>query len=529
MPPTLPPPPARPSLFDIDRSSSPPSCEEETPVACEGIELTVYGLDQASPRSAADHLRRILHQLKQSLDRDTTRDALYDAVVVRAADTQAPMDYAYVSLSQERVPQPRADLLQDLRKTLLNTNPSLRVQWRTQSGPDRTRRVFFTADSKAHGEKLKKTLGDWFHEKGYTTYQEYISKPLGPWRVTFDFLDPARPDALLAAPPVIDNVKYTPRRPRYLTPSYGYQVALLSCRDWFSAKVVLDKWIRHLFGSDASDPVVYSAMELDGDLYTAVLPTWDHAVHVARSYHDLEAYLAADPVTEHIKPVPQPGLLYGLNGVGLSVTRQPAAASSSPSSEFLQLRREFEYTREQGVEMMTTLFRVSEQHTEALKRLGDQMSTVNANSTALAMSQSLNNQLLDVNMCLADARRERGLSDMFLLQRDLPSHVSEYHLRRSRECDESIQEHLTEKRRLQGEIAAVHHTVSAALPSPVIAPPQRPQPLAPSASSVHPIAAPQPSAAPPPAATPPPVAVPQPPPQSRSSTASVEMAMEVQQ
>ena len=482
------------------------------------MELTVYGLDRATPRSAPDHLRRILHELRQGSNSDPTRDALYDAVVVRASDMQHCMDYAYVSLSRERVSQPRADLLQDLRKTILDSNPSLRVQWRTQSGADRTRRVFFTASSKEQGDQMKEILGKWFEEKKYAFYASYVSKPLGPWRVTFDFLDPAHADALLATEPMINFVKYYPRRPRFVTPSYGYQVALLSCRDWLSAKVVLDEWIRRLFHDDPCDPVVYSAMELDGEVYTAILPTWDHAVHVVRSYRDLESYLAADPVTEHIKPVPQPGLLYGLNGVGLSVGRQPASAGPSSSVEFMQLRREFEHTREQGVEMMSTLFRVSTQNTEAIKQLNEQVATVNANSTALAISQSLNSQLLDVNMSLADARRERGYSDMFLLQCDLPPNVSEYHLRCSREREEDIQQFTQQKRNLQAEIAAIHSTLSAALPTRMVAASsQQPSTLTPSARQELASTAPRdPSAAPPPRL------------QRRSSTASVEDAMEEQ-
>ncbi|KAI1782356.1 hypothetical protein LXA43DRAFT_1104228 [Ganoderma leucocontextum] len=100
MPPQLPPPPPRPVLFDVDdRPSSPTACEDQLPVACEGLELTVYGLNRDTSRSAVTHLRQVLHDLKQSLDRDPARDALYDAVVVRAADTRQAVDYAYVSLS----------------------------------------------------------------------------------------------------------------------------------------------------------------------------------------------------------------------------------------------------------------------------------------------------------------------------------------------------------------------------------------------------------------------------------------------
>ncbi|KAI1786594.1 hypothetical protein LXA43DRAFT_1099063 [Ganoderma leucocontextum] len=481
MPPQLPPPPPRPVLFDVDdRPSSPTACEDQLPVACEGLELTVYGLNRDTSRSAVTHLRQVLHDLKQSLDRDPARDALYDAVVVRAADTRQAVDYAYVSLSQERVPQPRADLLQDLRKTLLGFKPSLRVLWRTQPGPDRTRRVFFFADSKVHADNLRTQLDAWLENKGYASYLNYTSCPMGTWRVTFDLLDPTHVDALFDTPPVIGSRTYAPGRPRFIIPSYGYQVVVLNCRDWMSAQRVLDAWIRQLCHESGVDPVVHSAMEHGGEVYTAVLPSWADAVRVADGHDDLVQFLRKNPVTRHIVP-PDPGLLYALNGIGLYL-RQSDRSSSSLPPEFVQFRREFEYTHQQGVEMMSTIFHCTTQNTEAIKHLGGQMNTINANSaalepstmgrasvavfagvclelacvarlfrdqharpivysTALSMSQTLSNQLLDVNMSLADARRDRSHSQMFLLQRDLPANVSQYHLEKTRECEEQIGEY----------------------------------------------------------------------------------------
>ena len=227
MPPQLPPPPSRPSLFDVERSSSPPTCEDDVPVACEGLELTVYGLDRTTPHSAADHLRRILLCLKEIPGRDSARDALYDAVVVRSADVNQRFDYAYVSLNRERVPQPRADLLQDLRKTLPDSNPTLRVLWRTQSGPDRTRRVLFTFDSRQRAQRTKAGLDKWMTDKGYDHYADYISKPFGPWRVTYDFLDPSHAGALVESPPVVSGEMLDAHRPQFIVPLYSYQVALL--------------------------------------------------------------------------------------------------------------------------------------------------------------------------------------------------------------------------------------------------------------------------------------------------------------
>ncbi len=67
---------------------------------------------------------------------------------------------------------------------------------------------------------------------------------------------------------------------------------------------------------------------------------------------------------------------------------------------------------------------------------------------------------------------------MWLLQRDLLSNVSDYHLQCTRQRDEEIQEFTSEKKHLQVEIAAVHHALSSSLPHPVSATPRQVQPAA---------------------------------------------------
>lgn len=348
-------------------------------------------------------------------------------------------DYIYISLSQEQVLQLRVDLPQDLRQTLLKANPFLTVLWRTHPRPDRTHHIFFTTSTKEQAESLKEKLDKWIEEdKGYATFNDYISKPMGPWHVMYDFLNLAHVDMLVNDPPIIKMHTYSPHHPHFITPSYSYKVAVTRCHDWHSAHSVLDNWIHMLFPCDGSNPIIHSAMELNSNVYTAVLPSWGHAIHVMSSHALLETYLAEQPYTWHIKSVPQPALLYCLNSTSLSINHQPAGDLPSLLLEFKQLKREFKHTCDQGAKMMGTLFCVSTQNTEAINLLSTQMTICNANSTALAILQSLSNQLLDINMCLLEAHCEHSQSQLFLLQCNLPKDISDHHLLCTQESKEEI-------------------------------------------------------------------------------------------
>ena len=128
-----------------------------SPVLCEGQELTMYVYP---PRSAVSYFRGILSDLKQRPGRRLS--TLYDAVVVRAADI-----HLHVPRQDREQPQPRADLLQYLRRTLGRFDPTRRV-------------FFFSADSKEHPEKVMGTLAKRLDDKGYVYHDRHVSKPFGP-------------------------------------------------------------------------------------------------------------------------------------------------------------------------------------------------------------------------------------------------------------------------------------------------------------------------------------------------------------
>lgn len=118
-----------------------------------------------------------------------------------------------------------------------------------------------------------------------------------------------------SSPHVIAGRTFYPTRPRFIIPSYGYQIAILGFRDWQSAMGTFNKFVRQLCQcGDGLDPIVRSRMELGGDVYTAVRRDWDSMVKVADGSEALRDFLSRHVVGRHINPVP---LIYGLNGSGL--------------------------------------------------------------------------------------------------------------------------------------------------------------------------------------------------------------------
>ena len=85
-----------------------------------------------------------------------------------------------------------------------------------------------TVGSNDPGDQLKDTM---CKEPGYVCYANYISHLLDLRGVTFNFVEPAHVDALLAVASPIGFLTYFPLRPRYLIAPYGYQAVLLSFRD----------------------------------------------------------------------------------------------------------------------------------------------------------------------------------------------------------------------------------------------------------------------------------------------------------
>ncbi|KAI1782465.1 hypothetical protein LXA43DRAFT_1051147 [Ganoderma leucocontextum] len=477
----LPDPPTRPTLIDIERSPSPELPDPGLPVAYEGIELVVYGLDRGSPQAAAEHLRRLLREVRTLTPQTQERDCILQALDVRSADPRKPLDYAYLCLNPQLVPHPRADILQDVRQTLQQCFPDTRVHWRTQAGPDKTRRISFAATDQDHAKEVSSLLESWLERKRFPVLANYVSRPGGSWRVTFDLLDPNHVNTVCASPPVVNNKTYYPNRPRFIIPSYGYQVVVLGCRDWQCARPTLDKFIRAFcLRADNQDPIAYSRMELEGEVYTAVLLDWETTVRVADGAAALDEFLAQDPVGRYHPSTLQPGLLYGLNTSGLFARM---GSTDRTSTELTQLRNELDAVRSQGVEALHTMFSISERTSHAVTSLGDRLEgSLTAMSTLVAL-QTCSAQAVQAEMAVSDLRQERNQCEMMLLFTSLPDDVHQHNLQRLHQCEEELTEKRARADRLHVRQDAISATLNTTLtsaltsaPSSVPAPASLPPP-----------------------------------------------------
>ncbi|KAI0369227.1 hypothetical protein BV20DRAFT_1053297 [Pilatotrama ljubarskyi] len=396
MPLSLPPPPPQPLLFDLERPPSPAEEEDVPSTAYEGIELTVYGLNRTTPLSASEHLRRLIEETK-------ARPGL---------STEA---------QNALVPHPWADLLQGVRKSLIETYPDIRAQWRTHAGLDKTRRLTFAMDSQAQAQEVRPKIDKWLEKRKYCTLMTFTSRASGTWRIIYDFLDPAHVDAIFHSLPVIGGCTYYPTRPRFIIPSYGYQIAILGCRDWQSAKTTLDHCI-----------------ELGGDVYTAVLHDWDSTLKVTDSGPVLEAFLSRHILGRHISSPPQPGLLYCLNSSGLFL-RQGATDRERSSLELQQLRHELDAVRQQGLEQIRTLYSTLALTNDAITAMSARLDHSLAVMTNLAAQHALDMQANQLEFSIADLRREHDQCQLILvLSEQVPEEMCQHSLRRMRECEEQL-------------------------------------------------------------------------------------------
>ncbi|KAI0370416.1 hypothetical protein BV20DRAFT_1074949 [Pilatotrama ljubarskyi] len=440
--------------------------------AYEGIELTVYSLDRATPLSASEHLRKLIEETKARPGLSTEAQNVLRALDIRQADSRHALDYAYLSFDQALVPHPRADLLQGVRKSLIESYPDIRVQWRTHAGLDKTRRLTFAMDSHAQVQEVGPKLKEWLEKRKYRTLTTFTSRASGTWRITYDFLDPTHLEAIFLSPPVIGGRTYYPTRPRFIIPTYGYQIAIIGCHDWQSAKATLDQFIRQLCRrDDAPDPLVHSRMELGGDVYTAVLHDWDSRLKVAENGPALETFLSRHVLGRHISPAPQPGLLYCLNGSGLFL-RQGMVDRERSSLELQQQRHELDAVRQQGLEQIRTLYSTLALTNEAITAMNARLGHSLAAMTNLAAQHALDAQANQLEFSIADLRCEHDQCQLILvLGHRVPEEMRQHSLRRMRECEEQ----LNERRRQVIELRKRMSVIGPRTPSP--AEPALPSPL----------------------------------------------------
>ncbi|GJF00488.1 hypothetical protein PsYK624_167760 [Phanerochaete sordida] len=456
MPPNLPPPPNRPTLTGIERTGSPVTQDEQPVGPQDGFQLTVYGLDRTSPQSAADHLRRLLVKTKDLMEPGPWREAIFGSLVVRQADTRNCLDYAYLALDPDRVPIPRPDILQELRNGLLQAEPSLTISWRANQNVDRSRRMTFAMNSEQHAKETMPKLDAHFASRNIAVLSRYASRPTGSWRVTYDLVRPADVEAVVASPPVIEHHMHYPSRPRLITPLYGFEIAILGCRDWYGAKTTLDRWVRaRCSRTDGQDPIAHSRMELNGEVYTAVLTTWEDTLNAANGEKHLARWLTDDAAGKYVRVSGVvPGLLYGLNSQGLFVNSNTSDGSMS-SREAADVRRS-------GLEALTTVYSAVQQTNNAVLALGSRIDSQSHSLHTLFAMQNTTSRVTRIRQDIADLRQECHQAEMMLLQ-NIPDDLKQRNLARTREIAEEIQQRRQELRNAEQDEAAISFSVTSSL------------------------------------------------------------------
>ncbi|PPQ73488.1 hypothetical protein CVT24_007817 [Panaeolus cyanescens] len=128
----------------------------------------------------------------------------------------------------------------------------------------------------------------------------------------------------LSQPVFISNEAYTPRRPRFIQPIYGLEIAINGLRDLPAARSMIDRYIEGKYGANIRDKVVRtSRMELDESVYCVVLIS-----------PEISAQFVADPFTlfdESGINVSQPTYLYVLNSHGIPNVNNSGGIRTSSS------------------------------------------------------------------------------------------------------------------------------------------------------------------------------------------------------
>ncbi|KAF5370395.1 hypothetical protein D9758_006983 [Tetrapyrgos nigripes] len=338
------PPPIQAPTITLPRTDSPQPSEPNVPVSslsvAVGVELIVFGLRHDTPSAAKDDL--------------TTRLAPYSTdnrippITIRQADQRQALDYAYVSLAPPLVDPPRPDILQELKTFLAEQFAELDVQWRVNSKLDKTRQVFFyiSEDTGLDVKKAKDGLDDIFKSKGYKVQNSYSSS--NTKRVTYTFFSSTTLQLLASDPPVVQGHRLLPQRPRFIQPICGLEIAVPGCSEFQNVRSRLDHYLNTRYTDKYDgDVVVGSRMELDGDVYCAVLKNWQVVNDVL--YNDeWQPFSGSSAPLAQLSPSCRPILLYVLNSFGIpsNITELINRVSGASSQENKELKAEVEQLRE---------------------------------------------------------------------------------------------------------------------------------------------------------------------------------------
>ncbi|KAJ8089853.1 hypothetical protein PM082_018430 [Marasmius tenuissimus] len=373
-------PPSPPQGNSSPRSGSPERQSASHDVLATGNELIVHGLDRSTPTSAGEDFSRRIEPLLQQ--------GALPSLQIRPADSRHPLDYIYIALVPPLDNPPRRDILNDVRKTLIQHFPDLVTRWRSSRHYDRTRMVYFTP-SKDCGmtlSQIMERLDNIFKSSGHVVQHRWMSDNTG--RITYNFTSLESVKALKKDPPVLkDGPPLHPHQYRVVEPITAFEVGIINVQDYSNARSIIDDYIRAEYGPDA---LVSSRMEMDGDVYCAVMKDWDLTCRIMKD--EFRAF-SAGPLAGFLTVNAFPTLLFVLNNNGVPSTHTGRSnqwnAESAQENRLLRaqlqgMEKKIEDVNALYVRMMEEQHRVIEHVNAQVNRVLESLTNVFLFSTAQA-------------------------------------------------------------------------------------------------------------------------------------------------
>jgi len=297
----------QPMSVSDERSDTPPPGLIPDAQLILGIELFISGLNHTGPRSAEENLNQIIQNLAAA------SQPLPDLNVV--SPNSINVDYVYVSLKDTCLHQnPQPDVLETIRD-ILDQQQGVCAHWRMAKSADKARQLFFVTDSKSEATLLKPRLDTIFQAEHYNVQSVWISD--AGW-ITYHFHLTTAIDNLMHTYLIVDGHSCIPRRPRFVQPIFGLEIAINGVGDYPQAHTLINHYIQDTYGPQfGSDVVRRSHIMLDRNVYCTVLK--NPAVTCLLLSEEFNLFKNKPRFTSSV-PTWQPNYLYNLNIQGFPTT-----------------------------------------------------------------------------------------------------------------------------------------------------------------------------------------------------------------
>jgi len=170
--------------------------------------------------------------------------------------------------------------------------------------------------------------------------------------IFYHFLKPESITALIDTPIIINHRSYYPRRPRFVQPLYGLEIAVAGVGDIPQARSVIDHYIECEFNDSSPGPVGrQSCLALDDSVYCAILRTPQITQRL------LAARDTFKPFGDSIITPDKPQYVYTLNATSIPMTFNARYNSSLSSSQCPDpiVQCQLDYVNTQTEAMASTL------------------------------------------------------------------------------------------------------------------------------------------------------------------------------